>query len=65
MKRSRKAELNKEIIGAKLKQVQQHIHDWSSFYQRRNHTNDPVAGKVILGKLYGVFGIIGYCFSQI
>ena len=35
MKRNRKAELNKDIISAKLKQVQQHIHDWPSSYKKR------------------------------
>ena len=60
----KKAELNKEIIGAKLKQVQQHIHDWPNPYQRRSHTDKPRAGEEILGKLDGVVDIIGYYLSQ-
>ena len=65
MKRSRKAELNKEIIGAKLKQVQQHIHDCSSSYQKRNHPDEPRSGEAILGELDGVVDIIGHYLSQL
>ena len=54
-----------EDLGAKLKQVQQHIHDWLSYYQRRNHTHEPRAGESILGKLDGVVDIIGYYLIQL
>ena len=59
------AELNKETLGAKLKQVQQHIHDWPSLYQRRNHTDEPISGESILGQLDGIVDIIGYYLSQL
>ena len=59
------AELNKENIGAKLKQVQQHIHDWPSLYQRKNHTDEPIAVEYILGQLDGIVDIIGYYLSQL
>ena len=66
MKRSgKKEELNKEIIGAKLNQVQHHIHDWLVSYQRRNHADEPISGETILGELYGVVGIIGYYLSHL
>ena len=59
------AELNKDILGAKLKQVKKHIHDWPSSYQRRNHTDEPIAGESILGQLDGVADIIGYYLIQL
>ena len=59
------AELNKENLGAKLKQVQQHIHDWPSSYQKRNHNDEPIAGESILGQLDVVVDIIGYYLSQL
>ena len=66
MKRSgKKEELNKENLGAKLNQVQQHIHDWLVSYQRRNHADEPRSGGAILGELYGVVGIIGYYLSHL
>ena len=58
-------ELNKEILGAKLNQVQQHIHDWLGSYQKRNHTDEPISREAILGELYGVVGIIGYYLSHL
>ena len=64
-KRSRKAELNKEILSAKLKQVQQHIHDWPSLYLKRNHPDELISGEAILGELDGVVDIIGYYLSQV
>ena len=58
-------ELNKEVIGAKLEQVQQHIHYWPSFYQRRNHSDERRAGEDISDHLYDVVNIIGYYLSQL
>ena len=59
------AELNKENIGAKLKQVQKNIHDFPSSYQRRKHSDKPRAGEYILGQLDGVVDTIGYYLSQL
>ena len=40
VKRSgKKVEPNKRILGTELKQVQQHIRDWMSLYQRKDHPN--------------------------
>ena len=64
MKRSRKGESNKEILSAKLKQIQQHIHDWPSMNKKRNHPNELRSGEDILGELDGVVNIIGYYLSQ-
>ena len=65
VKRSRKSELNKEILRANWKQVQQHIHDWPSLYQKRNHTDKLISGEAILGELDGAVNIIGYYLSQL
>ena len=48
-----------------MKQVQQHIHDWTISYQRRNHTDEPIPGESILGELDGVVYIIDYYLSQL
>ena len=58
-------ELNEDILSAKLKQVQDHIHNWPSPYQRRNHPDEPRAGEAILGELDGVIYIIRYYLSQL
>ena len=66
VKRSGKnTELNKDILGTKLNQVQQHIHDWPSSYQRRKQPGEKRARESILGKLDGVVYIIGYYLSQL
>ena len=57
--------MNKEVLGAKLKQVQQHIHHWPSSYERREHNYEPIAVESIIGKLDGVVDIIGYYLSQL
>ena len=59
------AELNKEYLGAKFKQVQQYIHDWPSSYQRRNHTDEPISEESILRKLDGVVDLVYYYLSQL
>ena len=58
------AGLNEDILDAKLNQVQQHIHDYLSSYQSRNHINNRRAGEVVLGELDVVDDIIGYYLSQ-
>ena len=65
MKPSRKGESNKEILSAKLKQIQQHIHDWPSLNKKRNHPDELRSGEAILGELDGVVNIIGYYLSQL
>ena len=57
--------MNKGVLGAKLKQVQQHIHHWPSSYQRRDHTYEPRSVESILGELDGVVNIIGYYLIQL
>ena len=61
----KKAELNKVILGAKLKHVKQNIHDWPSSYQMRNHPDEPISGEAILGGLDGVADIIIYFLSHL
>ena len=56
---------NKAEPNIKLKQVKQHIHDWPSSYQRRNHPYEPRPGEAIIGELDGVVDIIGYYLSQL
>ena len=58
-------EMNKEVLGAKLKQVQEHIHHWSSSYERRDHNYEPIAVESIIGKLDGVVDIIDCYLSQL
>ena len=66
MKQSGKnVELNKEVLGAELKQVEQHIYYWSSSYQRRNHRDEPRVGEDILDNLYGVVNVTGYYLSHL
>ena len=57
--------MNKEVLVAKLKQVQHHIHHWPSSYQRRDHTYEPRTVEYILGELDGVVDIIGYYLSHL
>ena len=61
----KKAELNKDIITAKIKYVREHIRDWTSSYQRRNKPDEPRAGEAILSELDGVVDILGHSLSQL
>ena len=66
VKQSRKnVELDKDVLGASLKQFQQHNHDWPSLQWRRNHPDEPKSGEAILGELYSVVDIIGHYLSQL
>ena len=66
VKRSgKKAELNKEIIAAKIKYVCEHIPDCPSSYQRRNDPDEPRAGEAILSELDGVVDTLGHHLSRL
>ena len=61
----KKAELNKEILDAKVKYVREHIRDCPISYQRRNDPDEPRAGEAILSKLEGVVYILVHHLSPL
>ena len=61
----KKAELNKDILAAKIKHVCEHIRDGPCAYQRRKEPDKPRAGEAILSKLDGVVDILGHHFSRL
>ena len=61
----KKADLNKEILAAKIKYIRKHIRDWQKSYQRRNEPDEPRAGEAILSGLYGVVDILFRNLSQL
>ena len=56
----KKAELNKEILAAKIKYVRGHICNWPSSYERGNELDEPISGEAILSELDGVVDIFGH-----
>ena len=65
VKRSgKKADLNKEILAAKVKYVCEHIRDCPISYRRMNDPDEPRAGEAILSELDGVVDILGQNLSQ-
>ena len=66
VKRSgKKAELNNEILAAKIKYVCAYICDWPNSYQSRNEPDEPRAGEAILSELDGVVDILGHNLSRL
>ena len=66
VKRSgKKAELNKEILAAKIKYVCRNICDWPSSNERRNELDEPISGEAILSELDGVVDTLGHHLSRL